>query len=65
MLVKLAEHGTDVQMSICLYFWSLETRFNGQSLLKIVKGGSHLADPAVIASHVVEGHRLAQLVVFA
>lgn len=65
MLVELREHGTDVEMSVCLDFGALQPRLDRQGTLQEVQGGAHLTNAAVVARHVVEGHCLAKLVVLA
>ena len=63
VFVQLREYGTNVQMSVSLDLWALQSRLNRQCPLQEVQGSSHLANTAVVARHVVEGHGLAQFVV--
>ena len=65
VLVQLREHRTDVQVRVSLDLGSLQPRLNRECPLQEVEGGAHFADAAIVASHVVEGHCLSQLVVFA
>ena len=62
VLIQLTQDGADVQMSVGLGFWSLQSRLDGQSSLQEVERSPHLANPPVVAGHVVEGHGLAELV---
>lgn len=52
-------------MCVSLDLWTLQTRLDGQGSLQKVQSRSHLTDAAIVAGHVVEGHRLAKFVVFA
>ena len=63
VLVELREHGTDVQVSVGLDLGALQPRLDRQGALQEVKCRAHLADAAVVACHVIEGHSLAELVV--
>lgn len=63
MLVQLRENSTDVQVSVGLNLWSLQTRFDCQSSLKEVKSDFHLVYPTVVACHVVVGHGLAKFII--
>ena len=65
VLVKLAEHRTNIQVGVGLDFGPLQFGLNRQGLLQKVEGGAHFADAAVVASHIVEGHGLAEFVVLA
>lgn len=65
VLVQLGENRTDVQMGVRLHLRSLQLGLNRECLLQEVEGRAHLADPAVVASHVIEGHGLSKLVVLA
>ena len=65
VLVQLRENGTDVQVSVCLDLGLLEARFDRESTLEEIQGGPHLPNTSVVASHIVEGHGLAELVVLA
>ena len=65
VLIKLRQNGTDVEMGVSLSFWSLKSTFNSKSPLQKVQGGPHLADSSVVAGHVIEGHGLSELIVFA
>lgn len=65
MLVKLRQYGTDIQMRICLDLGSLQPRFNRESPLQEVERCTHFSNTAIVASHVVEGHRLTKFIVLA
>ena len=65
MLVELRKHGANVEMRIGLCFWPLQAALNGQSSLQKIESSAHFADASVVASHVVECHGLAELIVFA
>ncbi len=65
MLVKLREHGTNIQMRISLDLGSLQPGLNRESPLQEVERCTHFADSAIIASHVIEGHRLTKFIVLA
>lgn len=52
-------------MGIRLNLGSLQLSLDCERLLQEVECRAHLADPAVVASHVVVGHGLAELVVLA
>ena len=52
-------------MSVSLDFWALEPRFNRKSTLQEVESCAHFANSTIVASHVVEGHSLTKLIVFA
>ena len=52
-------------MCVGLHFWSLQLCLNSKCLLQEVEGGPHLSNSAVVASHIVVGHCLAELVVLA
>ena len=58
MLIQLTQHSTDVQMCVRLHFRPLKFGLNCQSLLQEVERSSHLSNPAIVASHVVESHCL-------
>jgi hypothetical protein len=64
VLIKLGKHSANIQMSISLNLWSLQLSLDGERLLQEVKCRSHFADPAVVARHIVEGHCLAEFVIF-
>jgi len=51
-------------MGVCLHLRALQASLNRKGFLKEIKGRSHFSDSAIVASHVVEGHRLPQLVIF-
>ena len=65
VLVKLRENRANVKMSIGLDLRSLQTRLNSECTLQEVQGGAHLSNTSIVASHIVEGHSLAELVVLA
>ena len=44
---------------------SLQSALNGKSALQEVQRCSHLADSAIVASHVIESHSLSKLIIFA
>lgn len=50
-------------MGICLNLWLLKSGLNSQSSLEEVESGFHFVDAAVVAGHVVKGHRLTKLIV--
>jgi hypothetical protein len=52
-------------MRVRLHFGPLKLRLDCQSLLEEVQRRPHFADPTVVASHIVEGHRLAKLIILA
>ena len=52
-------------MRIGLDLGLLQTRFDSKSTLEEVERCTHLSNTAVVASHVVEGHGLTELVVLA
>jgi len=58
VLVELREDSADVEMSISLNLWLLETGLDSECALKEVESGSHLSNSSVIASHVVVCHGL-------
>lgn len=65
VLIQLGQHSADVQVRVRLYLGPLKLRLDGQRLLKEVQRRPHFADPTVVASHIVEGHRLAKLIILA
>lgn len=62
MLVELTQHRANVQMGVGLRFWSLQPALDGQGALQEVQSRPHLANSAIVASHVVERHRLSELI---
>ena len=64
MFVQLWENGTNIQMSISLCFWSLQSALNGQCSLQKVKSSSHFANSSIIARHIVKCHCLSEFIVF-
>lgn len=65
VLVELGQDGANVQMCVGLNLRALKARLNGERALQEVKSGAHFADTAIVASHIVKGHGLAELVVLA
>lgn len=65
MLIELREHCANIQMSVCLGFWSLKPRLDSQSSLQKVESSSHFTNSSIIASHVIKSHCLTKLVVLA
>lgn len=64
MFVQLWENCTNVEMSISLCFWSLQSALNGQCSLQKVKGSSHFTNSSIITCHIVKCHCLSQFIVF-
>jgi len=64
MLVELTENSTNIQMRVSLYFGPLKFGFNRKGLLQEIQSGAHFTNAAVITSHIVECHGLAELIVF-
>ena len=62
VLVQLRKHGANIEMSVGLGLGALQTRLNSQCTLQEVECRAHLSDSSIIACHVVECHRLSQLI---